>query len=107
MDTTLKELAESGRPASRGARALIETGFAESTAVTALTPGSVTRALAESLARELARLYEQLGEIYDGAFVDTATGDSLEILVDGLCPRRRSWWRLLLDPLLRRRADRS
>jgi hypothetical protein len=29
-------------------------------------------------------VYEQLGEVYDSAFVETATGVSLELLVDGL-----------------------
>jgi hypothetical protein len=43
---------------------------------------------------ELATLYERLGETYDSAFLETATDDSLELLVDELCPRRRRWWRL-------------
>ena len=41
-----------------------------------------------------ARLHEQLGDVYDGAFVDTATTDSVAVLVDGLCPR--PWWFRLL-----------
>jgi uncharacterized protein with von Willebrand factor type A (vWA) domain len=95
MHTTLSELAASGRPASRGAAALIEAGYAESTQVGDLTPGSVTRTLAEAFARELERVYEQLGETYESAFLDTATGDSVEILVDRLRPRRPWWCRLL------------
>ena len=59
-----------------------------------LTPGSVTRTLAEAFAREAARLHEQLGDVYDGAFVDTATTDSVAVLVDGLCPD--AWWFRLL-----------
>ncbi len=94
MDTTLEELAASGRPVSRGGGALIEVGFAERTMIRALRPGSVTRALAEAFARELATLYERLGETYDSAFLETATGDSLELLVDELCPRRPWWWKL-------------
>jgi len=39
---------------------------------------SVTRTLAEATARELAKLYEQLMEVYASAFVDTATGASLD-----------------------------
>ncbi|WP_380168392.1 baseplate J/gp47 family protein [Jannaschia sp. R86511] len=42
------------------------------------TPGSVTRTLAESFARELAVLSLQLDAVYDGAFVDTATGRDLD-----------------------------
>jgi hypothetical protein len=93
MDTTLEELAASGRPASHGAAALIEVGYADSTIIRDLRPGSVTRTLAEAFARELATLYERLGETYDSAFLETATGDSLELLVDDLCLRPPWWWR--------------
>jgi hypothetical protein len=44
--------------------------------------------LAEALARELAAVYERLGEVYDGAFVETETQESLEHLVDELRPRK-------------------
>jgi hypothetical protein len=97
MDKTLKLLAASDHPASRGAAALIEAGFPDSTPLEALTPGSVTRALAESFSRELAMVHEQLGDVYESAFLDTATGESLQILVDGLRPRR-SWWCRLVRP---------
>ena len=87
----MQELAASDQPASRGAAALIEAGYAGSTRLDELTPGSVTRALAETFARELVQVYEQLGETYESAFVETGTGESVEVLVDGLCPRR-PWW---------------
>jgi len=93
MGVTLKVLAASDHPASRGAAALIEAGYEDTTPLEALTPGSVTRTLAETFARELARLHKQLEEAYDSAFLDTATGDSVEVLVDGLCLRRPAWWR--------------
>jgi hypothetical protein len=96
VDRTLQELGASDRPASRGAAALIEAGYAGSTALSDLRPGSVTRTLAETFARELATVYEQLGEVYDSAFLDTGTGDSLERLVTELCPRRPPWWKRLL-----------
>jgi hypothetical protein len=92
MHTTLRELAASDRRGSRGAAALIEAGYADSTKISDLTPGSVTRTLAETFARELERVYEQLGKVYESAFLETATGDSVELLVDGLCPRRPWWW---------------
>jgi hypothetical protein len=94
METTLKVLAASGHPASRGAAALIEAGYADSTQLEELTPGNVTRALVETLARELAEVHAQLGDVYESAFLETATGDGVEVLVDGLCPRRSWWWRL-------------
>jgi hypothetical protein len=93
MSTTLEMLAARDQPTSRGAAALIEAGYPRSTSLEALTPGSVTRTLAETFSRELAKVQEQLGEVYESAFVDTATGESLQVLVDGLCPRRACWWR--------------
>ncbi len=54
-------------------------------------PGSVTRLLAESFAREYAVLSRQLEAVYEAAFVDTATGrdlDQLAALV-GVVRRRR------------------
>lgn len=94
MRTTLKKLAASDDPASRGAAALIEAGYTDSTRLEELKPGSVTRTLTEALARELATVHEQLGEVYESAFLDTATGESVEVLIDGLRPRR-AWWRRL------------
>lgn len=41
-------------------------------------PGSVTRLLAESFAREFAVLSGQLEAVYRGAYIDTATGRDLE-----------------------------
>jgi hypothetical protein len=90
---TLGDLARSDEPASRGAAALIEAGFAETTRLDDLRPGSVTRRLAEVLAHELAEVYEQLDTTYESAFVETGTGESVEQLIDGLCPR--PWWRRL------------
>jgi uncharacterized protein with von Willebrand factor type A (vWA) domain len=91
---TLQDVAASGDREARGAAALIEAGFAERTRLDELSPGSVTRTLAETFARELAEVYERLGVTYDSAFVDTTTGDSVERLVDGLCPPRPWWWPL-------------
>ena len=95
MPKTLKELAASDDRAARGAAALLEAGYADDTRLEDLTPGSVTRTLAETLARELAKVHEQLGEVYESAFLETATGDSVEVLIDELRPRRSWWWRLL------------
>ena len=81
---TLETLAGSDLPAARSAAALIEAGFAADTNLEGLTAGSVTRILAETFARELQEVYEQLGEVYESAFVETETGVSLELLVEGL-----------------------
>jgi uncharacterized phage protein gp47/JayE len=49
--------------------------------ITDVTVGSVARTLLESVAHELAVLYGQLEQAYDSAFVDTATGSSLDRVV--------------------------
>ncbi|HEY1179186.1 MAG TPA: hypothetical protein VGF17_23780, partial [Phytomonospora sp.] len=46
--------------------------------LTDLNVGSVTRTLLESVARELAEQYEHLRLVYESAFVDTATGTTLD-----------------------------
>lgn len=54
-------------------------------------PGSVTRLLAESFAREYAVLSRQLEAVYQSAFLDTASGRDLEQLAAlvGVARRRR------------------
>lgn len=59
------------------------------TPLTDLNVGSVTRTIVEALSRELAALYGQLNIAYDSAFVDTATGLSLERVVALLGYERR------------------
>ena len=49
--------------------------------LTDLNVGSVTRTVLESVARELAEQYEHLRLVYESAYVDTATGDSLDQVV--------------------------
>jgi uncharacterized phage protein gp47/JayE len=53
----------------------------EPTPLTDLNVGSVARTLLEATSRELALLYAQLNLVYDSAFIDTATGASLERVV--------------------------
>jgi phage-related baseplate assembly protein len=52
-------------------------------------PGSVTRTLAESFAREYAVLSRQLESVYEAAFLDTSTGRDLDQLVALVGLRRR------------------
>ncbi len=49
--------------------------------ITDLNVGSVARTLVEAMSKELAVLYAQLNLAYDSAFVETATGVSLERVV--------------------------
>lgn len=53
-------------------------------------PGSVTRTLAESFAREYSVLSLQLEQVYDAAFLDTATGRDLDAVVSLLGITRRT-----------------
>lgn len=43
--------------------------------------GSVTRTLTEAVGREIATVYDQINLAYESAFVDTATGTSLDYVV--------------------------
>jgi hypothetical protein len=53
----------------------------EPTPLTDLNVGSVARTLLEAVSRELALLYAQLNLVYDSAFLETATGASLDRVV--------------------------
>ena len=62
------------------------------TPLTDVNVGSVVRTLLETTAREMAVQYAQLQQVYDSAFVETSTGDSLDkvvALVDVRRLRRR------------------
>ena len=78
----------------------MEAGLPPSTRLDELSGASVARTLAEAFAREVARLHAELEEVYEGAFVETETGASVELLVAQL-ERPRPWW-CRLRRLLRR-----
>lgn len=61
---------------------------AEPTVVQDVAVGSVVRTLVEAVAREIALAYGQLNAAYDSAFVETATGSSLDRVVALLGFRR-------------------
>lgn len=52
--------------------------------------GSVTRTLSEAIGREIATVYEQINLAYLSAFVDTATGRSLDYVVSILDVTRKT-----------------
>lgn len=56
--------------------------------ITDLNAGSVARTLMEAAAKEMAVLYAQLNLVYDSAFLETATGSSLDRVVALLGYRR-------------------
>lgn len=58
--------------------------------LTDINVGSVTRTLNEAVGREIAVVYEQVNQAYLAAFVDTAKGTSLDLVVAILGLTRRS-----------------
>ena len=60
----------------------------ERTPITDLNAGSVARTMLEAVSKEMAILYAQLNLAYDSAFVETATGSSLDRVVALLGYRR-------------------
>jgi uncharacterized phage protein gp47/JayE len=57
--------------------------------LTDINPGSVLRTLVESISREIEFLYDQLDYVYRSAFVDTTTGNSLDLVAAIVNIRRR------------------
>jgi uncharacterized phage protein gp47/JayE len=49
--------------------------------ITDINPGSVVRTIVEAVALEFDYLYAQMNQIYNAAFIDTATGKSLDLVV--------------------------
>ncbi|HVG00748.1 MAG TPA: baseplate J/gp47 family protein [Chloroflexia bacterium] len=58
--------------------------------LTDINVGSVTRTLGEAVGREIATVYEQLNRAYLSGFVDTATGQSLDLVVSILGVKRKT-----------------
>ena len=57
--------------------------------ITDTAPGSVARTLIESISREIEYLNELVSQAYDAGFIDTASGDSLDLVVALLGIRRK------------------
>lgn len=58
--------------------------------LTDINVGSVTRTLSEAISREISTVYEQINLAYLSAFIDTATGRSLELVVSILGIERKT-----------------
>lgn len=52
--------------------------------------GSVTRTLLETVGREIATLYDEMGAAYNAGFIDTANGNALDMVVSILGIQRKS-----------------
>jgi hypothetical protein len=58
--------------------------------LTDINVGSVTRTLTEAIGREIAFVYQQIDQAYLSAFIDTATGKSLDLVVSIINVQRKT-----------------
>lgn len=58
--------------------------FGEPSGITDVNPGSVSRTLVEAISREFEFLYSEMENVYLSAFVDTAKGNALDLVVSML-----------------------
>ncbi|HEV3469737.1 MAG TPA: baseplate J/gp47 family protein [Pyrinomonadaceae bacterium] len=58
--------------------------------LTDINVGSVTRTLSEAVGREIATVYQQINEAYLAGFIDTAKGQSLDLVVSILGVKRKT-----------------
>jgi uncharacterized phage protein gp47/JayE len=58
--------------------------------ITDINPGSVVRTIVESVALEMDFLYAQMDQVYYSAFIDTATGKSLDLVASLLGINRKT-----------------
>lgn len=63
--------------------------FARPSGISDVNPGSVVRTTIEAIAREIEYLYAQLDNAYLSGFLDTATGEALDMVVSLLGVRRK------------------
>lgn len=62
-------------------RFFVNYSFGEPSGITDVNPGSVSRTLVEAIAREFEFLYKEMDNVYTSAFVDTAKGNALDLVV--------------------------
>jgi Baseplate J-like protein len=58
--------------------------------LTDINVGSVTRTITEAIAREVAFVYQQINQAYLSAFIDTAVGKSLDLVVSIINVQRKT-----------------
>ena len=64
--------------------------FDDPPGLTDVNTGSVLRTFVESMSREIELLYEEMDQVYQAAFIDTATGPALELVVSMLGIKRKT-----------------
>lgn len=63
--------------------------FENNSRLSDINVGSVLRTLVESVSREIEFVYEEMENVYDSGFIDTAKGDALDLVVSILGIKRK------------------
>jgi Baseplate J-like protein len=64
--------------------------FDDPPGLTDINTGSVLRTFVESMSREIELLYEEMDQVYQAGFIDTANGPALDLVVSMLGIKRKS-----------------
>jgi uncharacterized phage protein gp47/JayE len=67
----------------------VQYAFERSSGITDVNPGSVVRTVVEAISREIEYFYLQMEQAYLSAFLDTATGNALDLVVSILGIKRK------------------
>jgi uncharacterized phage protein gp47/JayE len=67
----------------------VQYAFSRQSIISDVNPGSVVRTIAEAISREIEYLYLQMEEAYLSGFLDTATGNALDMVISILGIKRK------------------
>jgi len=67
----------------------VEYTFTKPSGISDINPGSVVRTTVEAISREIEYLYAQMDQAYLSGFLDTATGEALDLVVSLLGVKRK------------------
>ena len=78
-----------GEHPDEGTSFTVKYTFARSSGISDVNPGSVVRTLVEAISREIEYLYAQMDQAYLSGFLETATGEALDLVVSLLGVKRK------------------
>jgi len=67
----------------------VDYAFTKESGISDVNPGSVVRTMVEAISREIEYLYAQMDHAYLSGFLDTATGEALDLVVSLLGVKRK------------------
>jgi uncharacterized phage protein gp47/JayE len=85
---SIEWLAEGERP-DEGTSFAVDYTFTRPSGISDVNPGSVVRTITEAIAREIEYLYTQIDQAYLSGFLDTATGEALDLVTSLLGVKRK------------------